>query len=144
MFIKVRRDTLIILMLAFILIVSGRLMTYMAYASSSDTEKGLPIAGVMVQGNDIVPSNYIKTNLANVGFRTGSYIQGDTLITTKRQVPLNEALENARQAAMLSTVPGTKITPIKAADVKIDRQTGIVTVIVIEDFNTVVVNQTKQ
>ena len=144
MFIKVRRDTLIILMLAFILIVSGRLMTYMAYASSSDTEKGLPIAGVMVQGNDIVPSNYIKTNLGNVGFRTGSYIQGDTLITTKRQVPLNEALENARQAAMLSTVPGTKITPIKAADVKIDRQTGIVTVIVIEDFNTVVVNQTKQ
>jgi hypothetical protein len=144
MFIKVRRDTLIILMLAFILITSGRLMTYMSYASSTDTGNGVPIAGVIVKGNDIVPTDYIRANVAAVGFRTGSYIQGDTLITTKRQVPLDEALVNARTAAMLSTIPGTKITPIKAADVKIDRQTGIVTINVIEDFNTVVVNQTKQ
>jgi hypothetical protein len=144
MFIKVRRDTLIILMLAFILITSGRLMTYMSYASSTDTGNGLPIAGVIVKGNDIVPTDYIKANIAAVGFRTGSYIQGDTLITNKRHVPLNEALENARKAAMLSTIPGTRITPIKAVDVKIDRQTGILTVNVIEDFNTVLVNQTKQ
>jgi hypothetical protein len=91
-----------------------------------------------------VPTDYIKANIAAVGFRPGSYIQGDTLITSKRKVPLNEALENARKAAMLSTIPGTSVTPIKAVDVKLDRQTGILTVNVIEDFNTVVVNQTKQ
>jgi hypothetical protein len=141
MFIKVRRDTLIILMLAFILITSGRLMSYMSYASSTETEQGIPIAGVIVKGNDIVPTDSIRTNIANVGFRTGSYIQGDTLITSKRKVPLNEALENARQAAMLSTVPGTKATPIKAVDVKLDKQTGILTVNVIEDFSTVQINQ---
>lgn len=141
MFIKVRRDTLIILMLAFILITSGRLMSYMSYASSTETEQGIPIAGVIVKGNDIVPTDSIRTNIANVGFRTGSYIQGDTLITNKRKVPLNEALENARQAAMLSTVPGTKATPIKAVDVKLDKQTGILTVNVIEDFSTVQINQ---
>lgn len=141
MFIKVRRDTLIILMLAFILITSGRLMSYMSYASSTETEQGIPIAGVIVKGNDIVPTDSIRTNIANVGFRTGSYIQGDTLITSKRKVPLNEALENARQAAMLSTVPGTKATPIKAVDVKLDKQTGILTVNVIEDFSTVEINK---
>ncbi|AUB54717.1 MULTISPECIES: hypothetical protein [Methanobacterium] len=141
MFIKVRRDTLIILMLAFILITSGRLMSYMSYASSTESEQGIPIAGVIVKGNDIVPTDSIRTNIANVGFRTGSYIQGDTLITSKRKVPLNEALENARQAAMLSTVPGTKATPIKAVDVKLDKQTGILTVNVIEDFSTVEINQ---
>ncbi|NYB51353.1 MAG: hypothetical protein HVN35_02135 [Methanobacteriaceae archaeon] len=143
MFIKVRRDTLIILMLAFILITSGRLMSYMSYASSTETEKGVPIAGIIVKGNDIVPSDSIKANIANVGFRSGSYIQGDTLITSKRKVPLNEALENARLAAMMSTVPGTKATPIKAVDVKLDKQTGILTVNVIEDFSTVQINQTS-
>ncbi|EKQ51748.1 MAG: hypothetical protein B655_2139 [Methanobacterium sp. Maddingley MBC34] len=143
MFIKVRRDTLIILMLAFILITSGRLMSYMSYASSNGTEDGVAISGVIVKGNDIVPSDSIKTNIANVGFRSGSYIQGDTLITSKRKVPLNEALENARQAAMLSTIPGTTLTPIKAADVQIDKNTGIVTVNVIEDFSTVRVNGTS-
>lgn len=144
MFIKVRRDTLIILMLAFILITSGRLMSYMSYASSNGTENGVAISGVIVKGNDIVPSDSIKTNIANVGFRSGSYIQGDTLITSKRKVPLNEALENARQAAMLSTIPGTTLTPIKAADVQIDKNTGIVTVNVIEDFSTVQVNGTSR
>jgi hypothetical protein len=143
MFIKVRRDTLIILMLAFILIASGRLMAYMAYASSDETEQGMPIAGVIVKGNDIVPTDAIRTNIANVGFRTGSYIQGDTLVTSKRKVPLNEALENARQAVMLSTLPGTTVTPIKAVDVQLDRSTGILTVNVIEDFSTVQVNQTS-
>lgn len=143
MFIKVRRDTLIILMLAFILITSGRLMSYMSYASSNGTEDGVAISGVIVKGNDIVPSDSIKTNIANVGFRSGSYIQGDTLITSKRKVPLNEALENARQAAMLSTIPGTKVTPIKAIDVKLDKATGILTVNVIEDFSTVQINETS-
>ena len=144
MFIKVRRDTLIILMLAFILITSGRLMSYMSYASSNGTENGVAISGVIIKGNDIVPTDSIKTNIANVGFRSGSYIQGDTLITSKRKVPLNEALENARQAAMLSTIPGTTLTPIKAADVQVDKNTGIVTVNVIEDFSTVQVNGTSR
>jgi len=143
MFIKVRRDTLIILMLAFILITSGRLMSYMSYAASTETEQGIPIAGVIVKGNDIIPSDSIKTNVANVGFRSGSYIQGDTLVTNKRKVPLNEALENAKQAAMLSTLPGTTVAPIKAVDVKLDKQTGILTVNVIEDFSTVQINQTS-
>jgi len=143
MFIKVRRDTLIILMLAFILIASGRLMSYMSYASSTETEQGIPIAGVIITGNDIVPTDSIRVNIANVGFRTGSYIQGDTMVTSKRKVPLNEALENARQAAMLSTIPGTSVTPIKAVDVKLDKTTGILTVTVIEDFSTVQVNQTS-
>ena len=143
MFIKVRRDTLIILMLAFILITSGRLMEYMSYASSTDTDQGTPISGVIIKGNDIVPMDYIRTNIANVGFRSGSYIQGDTLVTSKRKVPLNEALDNARKAAMMSTLPGTNITPIKAADVKLDRQTGIVTVNVIEDFSTIQVIQSS-
>lgn len=143
MFIKVRRDTLIILMLAFILITSGRLMSYMSYASSNGTENGVAISGVIVKGNDIVPTESIKTNIANVGFRSGSYIQGDTLITSKRKVPLNEALENARQAAMSSTLPGTTVAPIKAVDVKLDKNTGILTVNVLEDFSTVQVNQTS-
>lgn len=130
-------------MLAFILITSGRLMSYMSYASSNGTEDGIAISGVIVKGNDIVPTDTIKTNIANVGFRTGSYIQGDTLVTSKRKVPLTEALENARQAAMLSTVPGTTIAPITAADVQLDKNTGILTVNVIEDFSTVQVNQTS-
>ncbi|MFA0832753.1 MAG: hypothetical protein ACC609_01945 [Methanobacterium formicicum] len=144
MFIKVRRDTLIILMLAFILITSGRVMSYMSYASSNGTDQGVAISGVIVKGNDIVPTESIRTNIANVGFRTGSYIQGDTLITSKRKVPMNEALENARQAAMLSTIPGTTLTPIKAADVQLDKNTGILTVNVIEDFSTVQVNGTSR
>ncbi len=137
MFIKVRRDTLIILMLAFILITSGRLMSYMSFASSTETEQGIPIAGVIIKGNDVVPTDSIRVNINNVGFRTGSYIQGDTLITTKRKVPMNEALKNAREAAMLSTIPGTSVTPIKAVDVKLNKETGILTVNVIEDFSTV-------
>ncbi len=142
MFIKVRRDTLIILFLAFLLILSGRLMTYMAYASSTETDQGIPISGVIIKGNDIVPTDSIRANIASVGFRTGSYIQGDTLITNKRKVPISEALENARQAALLSTIPGTSVTPIKAADVKLDNQTGILTVTVIEDFSMVEVKET--
>ncbi len=129
-------------MLAFILITSGRVMSYMSYASSNGTDEGVAISGVIVKGNDIIPTESIRSNIASVGFRTGSYIQGDTLITSKRKVPLNEALENARQAAMLSTIPGTTLTPIKAADVQLDKSTGILTVNVIEDFSTVQVNST--
>ena len=138
MYIKIRRDTLIILLLAFMLIVSGRVMTYMSYASSTDIgDQGVQIAGVIVKGNDIVPLDSIKTSLADVGFRSGSYIQGDTLVTSKRKVPLNEAIENAKQAAMLTTIPGTQITPIAAADVQVDKSTGIVTVNVIEEFSNI-------
>ena len=40
MFIKIRRDTLIILLLAFVLILCGRLITYVAFASSDDIGDG--------------------------------------------------------------------------------------------------------
>ena len=134
MLIKVRRDTLIILILAFMLIVSGRVMTYMAYASTSTSENGVPVAGVIVKGNDIVPTASIQSNIALSGFRSGSYIKGDTLITSKREVPLNEAINNARLYTLETTIPGTSITPIAAADVKVDKADGTVTVNVIEDF----------
>jgi hypothetical protein len=138
MFIKIRRDTLIILLLAFMLILSGRVMTYMSYASSTDVgNQGVQISGIIVHGNDIVPLDSIKASLSNVGFRSGSYIQGDTLVTNKRMVPLNEAINNAQQAVMLTTLPGTQITPISAANVQVDNQTGIVTVNVVEDFSNI-------
>ncbi|MCE5214288.1 MAG: hypothetical protein LLF83_06165 [Methanobacterium sp.] len=135
MFIKIRRDTLIILILAFMLIVSGRLMSYMSYASSTETDQGVPISGIIIKGNDIVPTETIKGILANEGFRTGSYIQGDTLVTSKRKIPLEGAINNAKIAVTYSTIPGTQVYPIVAADIKIDRTTGIVTVNVVEDFS---------
>ena len=58
MFIKIRRDTLIILLLAFMLIVSGRVMTYMSYASSTDMDQGVQISGVIIKGNDIIPLRF--------------------------------------------------------------------------------------
>jgi hypothetical protein len=137
MFLKIRRDTLIILLLAFILIVSGRAMTYMAYASSSADTDGVAISGVIIKGNDIVPTAAIKSNIAEAGFRQGSYIKGDVLVTTKREVPLSEAIANAEKFVTKTTIPGTKVTPIIVADVKVDMKTGIVTVNVIEDFSTI-------
>ncbi len=138
MFIKIRRDTLIILLLAFLLIVSGRVMTYMSYASSTDVgDQGVQISGVIVKGNDIIPLASIKSSLANVGFRSGSYIQGDTLVTSKRKIPLNEAINNAKEAVMLTTLPGTSVSPIAAADVQVDKNTGLVTVNVIEDYSNI-------
>ena len=96
MFIKVRRDTLIILILAFILILSGRAMTYVAFASSDNVDDGVPIAGVMVKGNDIVPLSSIKSNVAAAGFREGSYIKGNTLIINAElsDTPISEVKEN--------------------------------------------------
>jgi hypothetical protein len=142
MFIKIRRDTLIILMLAFLLIVSGRVMGYMSYASSTDTDQGIPISGVIIKGNDIVPTDSIRSNIAQAGFRSGSYIKGDTLVTGKRELPLSEAIENARNFATLTTIPGTRLTPIVAADVKVDKEQGIVTVNVVEDFTNIKINST--
>jgi hypothetical protein len=142
MFLKIRRDTLIILLLAFMLIVSGRTMTYMAYASSTEDAQGTPIAGVIIKGNDIVPLLSIKNNVAAAGFRSGSYIKGDVLVTSKRQVPLNEAISNAETFVKRTTIPGTQVNPIVAADIKVDKKTGIVTVNVIEDFSTVTVKNT--
>ncbi len=137
MFLKIRRDTLIILLLAFMLIVSGRLMTYMAFASSTEESEGIPIAGVIIKGNDIVPISSIRANIAGAGFRSGSYIRGDVLVTSRRELPLNEAIANAEEFATRTTIPGTRLTPIVAADIKVDIETGIVTVNVIEDFSTV-------
>jgi len=137
MFIKIRRDTLIILLLAFILIFSGRLITYIAFASTHSIEEGVPISGVIIKGNDIVPIEGIRANVANSGLRSGSYIRGDILVTSKRELPLNEAIKNAQEFATLTTVPGTILQPIAAADVKVDKNTGIVTITVIEDFSTI-------
>jgi len=138
MFIKIRRDTLIILLLAFMLIISGRAMTYMSYASSTNVgDEGVPISGIIVKGNDIIPLVSIKYSLANVGFRSDSYIKGDTLVTTKRKVPLSEAINNGREAVMLTPIPGTSVCPIAAAYVEVDKNTGLVTVQVIEDFSNI-------
>ena len=66
MFIKIRRDTLIILFLAFILILCGRLITYVAYASSTDTiDDGIPISGIIIKGNDVVPIDITHVSLGN-------------------------------------------------------------------------------
>ena len=54
MFLKIRRDTLIILLLAFILIVCGRLIIYVAYASSAEVAEGVPIAGIIVMFRTLV------------------------------------------------------------------------------------------
>jgi len=140
LFIKVRRDTLIILILAFVLILSGRAMTYVAFASSDNVEDGVPIAGVMVKGNDIVPLSSIKANVEAAGFRDGSYIKGNTLITSQRQLLLSDAIKNAEQLIKTSTIPGTSIAPINVADVQVDSNTGNVVVNVVEDFSVIKVN----
>lgn len=140
MFIKVRRDTLIILILAFVLILSGRAMTYVAFASSDNVEDGVPIAGVMVKGNDIVPLSSIKANVEAAGFRDGSYIKGNTLITSQRQLLLSDAIKNAEQLVKTSTIPGTSIAPINVVDVQVDSNTGNVVVNVVEDFSVIKVN----
>ncbi len=116
----------------------------MAYASSVEDESGVPIAGIIIKGNDIVPLNSIKANIAQSGLRSGSYIKNDTLVTTKRQIPLKEAIATAEEFIKLTTIPGTRISPIVASDVKIDEKTGIVTVNVIEDFSTVNVNDSRR
>ncbi|WP_296881827.1 hypothetical protein [uncultured Methanobrevibacter sp.] len=137
MFIKIRRDTLIILLLAFILILCGRLITYVAFASSAEMNEGIPISGIIVKGNDIVPVDTIRGNVMQAGFRDGSVIYGDILKTSKREVSLQDALQTAQEFAVQSTVPGTSVTPITAADVQVDKNTGVVTVTVIEDFSSV-------
>jgi hypothetical protein len=143
MIIKIRRDTLIILLLAFILILSGRLITYIAFASSPEVEAGVPISGIIIKGNDIVPIDSIRANVANSGLRSGSHVKGDMLITSKREISLDEAIKNAQEFATLTTIPGTKLQPIAAADVKVDKETGIVTITVIEDFSTVNLTNTS-
>ena len=137
MFIKVRRDTLIILILAFVLILSGRAMTYVAFASSDSVEDGVPIAGIMVKGNDIVPLSTIKYNVQAAGFRDGSYIKGNTLITSQRQLLLSDAIKNAESLVKTSTIPGTSIAPINVAEVQVDSSTGNVVVNVVEDFSVI-------
>lgn len=139
MLIKIRRDTLIILILAFMLIFSGRVMAYMSYASSDTATVGVPISGVIIKGNDVEPTDIIKSNVASEGFRSGSYIVGDSLVTSKAKVPLSQAIANGEQAAKSSSIPGTTVYPITAATISIDNQTGIVTVNVIEDWNNTVV-----
>ena len=142
MFIKIRRDTLIILLLAFILILCGRAITYVAFASSDDVTDGVPISGIIVKGNDIVPTDVIRYNVMQAGFRDGSIIYGDILKTSKREVSLKDAIQTAQEFAKESTVPGTSVTPIVAADVQVDKNTGIVTVTVIEDFSSVELDST--
>ncbi|WP_455645112.1 hypothetical protein [Methanosphaera sp.] len=143
MFIKIRRDTLIILILAFVLILSGRAMSYVAFASSNSTDEGVPIAGVMIKGNDIIPTSTIKSNVESAGFRDGSYINGNTLITSQRQLLLEDAKNNAEQMVKKSTIPGTSIAPINAVDVQVDENTGNVVVTVVEDFSILQTNATN-
>ena len=137
MFVKIRRDTLIILLLAFILILCGRLITYVAFAASDEFNDGVPISGIIVKGNDIIPVDTIRANVMQAGFRDGSIIYGDILKTSKREVSLKDAIQTAQEFSKRSTVPGTSVQPITAADVQIDKNTGIVTVTVIEDFSSV-------
>ncbi len=137
MLIKVRRDTLIILLLAFLLIFSGRLLTYVAFASTIEQEQGIPITGIQIKGNDVIPLETIKANIASSGLREGSYIDGDMLRTSKRTLPLSEAIDDAQTYAKNSVIPGTTAMPIVAVDIKVDNETGIVTVTVVEDFNKV-------
>ncbi len=137
MFIKIRRDTLIILLLAFILIFCGRLITYVAFASSDEVNDGIAISGVIIKGNDIVPVDTIRSNVMQSGLRDGSVIYGDVLKTSVREVSLQDAIQTAQEFATRSTVPGTSVEPITAADVQVDKNTGVVTVTVIEDFSSV-------
>lgn len=137
MFIKIRKDTLIILLLAFILILCGRLITYAAYASSVQVEDGVPISGIIIKGNDIIPIDSIRANVESSGLRVGSYIDGDILKTSKRELPLSEAIANAKSFVTKTTLPGTKMAPIAGADIQVDKKTGLVTVTVIEDFSTI-------
>ena len=145
MFIKIRRDTLIILLLAFILILCGRVITYVAFASSDDVNGGVPISGIIVKGNDVVPVDTNRGNVMQSGLREGSVIYGDVLKTSKREVSLKDAIQTAQEFTKASTVPGTSLQPITAADVQVDKNTGIVTVTVIEDFSSINVdnNSTK-
>lgn len=115
-------------------------MTYVAFASSDNVEDGVPIAGVMVKGNDIVPLSSIKANVEAAGFRDGSYIKGNTLITSQRQLLLSDAIKNAEQLVKTSTIPGTSIAPINVVDVQVDSNTGNVVVNVVEDFSVIKVN----
>ncbi len=140
MIIKIRKDTLIILLLAFILILCGRLITYAAYASSAEVEEGVPISGVIIKGNDMIPIDSLRVNVEASGLRTGSYIDGDILKTSKRELPLSEAVSNAEKFVKMTTLPGTTIAPIAGADVQVDKKTGLVTVTVIEDFSTIDIN----
>ena len=77
-----------ILLLAFILILSGRVMTYLAYASSTEDVNGVPIAGIIVKGNDIVPLSSIKANILNQDSGLEATSRGDVLVTSKRKIPL--------------------------------------------------------
>ena len=99
MFIKIRRDTLIILLLAFILILCGRLITYVAYASSDEVTDGVPISGIIVKGNDVVPVDIIRSNVMQSGLRDGSVIHGDILKTSKKEVSLQDAIQTAQEFA---------------------------------------------
>ncbi len=120
------------------------MITYVAYASSPETTDGVQISGIIVKGNDLVPVDTIRANVMQSGLRSGSVIHGDILKTSKREVALQDAIQTAQNLATLSTVPGTSVAPITAADVQVDKNTGIVTVTVIEDFSSVKLeNSTK-
>ena len=95
----------------------------------------------MVKGNDIVPLSSIKSNVEAAGFRDGSYIKGNTLITSQRQLLLSDAIKNAEQLVKTSTIPGTSIAPINVVDVQVDSNTGNVVVNVVEDFSVIKVNR---
>ena len=118
-------------------------MTYVAFASSESTGDDVPIAGIMVKGNDIIPTSTIKANVEAAGFRSNSTINGNTLITSQRQLLLSDAQQNAAEMVKKSTIPGTSIAPINAVDVQVDTKTGNVVVTVVEDFSVLQKNMSS-
>ena len=90
-----------------------------------------------------MPIDSIRYNVQNSGLREGSYIDGDILKTSIRELPVTEAEANAEKFVRQSTIPGTTIAPIAGADVSVNRDTGIVTVTVIEDFSTINITANK-
>ena len=84
----------------------------------------------------IISGNFIKESTGEI-LASRIQLYGDILKTSKREVSLQDAIQTAQEFATESTVPGTSVQPITAADVQVDKNTGVVTVTVIEDFSSV-------
>ena len=87
-------------------------------------------------------ADLVIKNCKVVDVYNSEIIHGDILKTSKKEVSLQDAIQTAQEFAKRSTVPGTSVAPISAADVQVDKNTGIVTVTVIEDFSSVELKNT--
>ena len=97
---------------------------------------------IKIRRDTLIILDIIRSNVMQSGLRDGSVIHGDILKTSKKEVSLQDAIQTAQEFAKRSTVPGTSVAPISAADVQVDKNTGIVTVTVIEDFSSVELKNT--